>query len=197
MRKNNVLEFQGREARLDPLTELLRKGAQDLIGQAVESELAELLAQYSDCRTSDGKAAVVRNGYQPQRELQTGIGPVTVRIPKVRSKSGDAVTFRSALVPPYVRKTASLEAALPWLYLKGISTGEMSEALKVLLGPQASGFSPATVSRLKQVWAQDYRDWERTASGPGPLGVCVGGRCLQWPESRANQAVCVGRNWRQ
>ncbi len=159
MRKNNVLEFQGRETRLDPLTELLRKGAQELIGQAVESELAELLAQYSDCRTSEGTAAVVRNGYQPQRELQTGIGPVTVRIPKVRSKSGDAVTFRSALVPPYVRKTASLEAALPWLYLKGISTGEMSEALKVLLGPQASGFSPATVSRLKQVWAQDYRDW--------------------------------------
>ena len=159
MRKNNVLEFQGREARLDPLTELLRKGAQELIGQAVESELAELLAQYSDCRSSEGNAAVVRNGYQPQRELQTGIGPVTVRIPKVRSKSGDAVTFRSALVPPYVRKSASLEAALPWLYLKGISTGEMSEALKVLLGPQASGFSPATVSRLKQVWGQEYRDW--------------------------------------
>lgn len=159
MSKNNVLEFQGREARLDPLTDLLRKGAQDLIGQAVESELAELLAQYSDCRTSEGKAAVVRNGYQPQRELQTGIGPVTVRIPKVRSNSGAAVTFRSALVPPYVRKTASLEAALPWLYLKGISTGEMGEALKVLLGAQASGFSAGTVSRLKQVWAQQYRDW--------------------------------------
>lgn len=159
MRKNNVLEFQGRELSLDPLTELLRKGAQDLIGQAVESELAELLAQYSDCRTSEGKATVVRNGYHPQRELQTGIGPVTVRIPKVRSKNGDPVTFRSALVPPYVRKTASLEAALPWLYLKGISTGEMGEALKVLLGPQAAGFSAGTISRLKQVWGQEYRDW--------------------------------------
>ena len=159
MRKNNVLEFQGREIGLDPLTELLRKGAQDLIGQAVELELAELLAQYSDCRTSEGKAAVVRNGYHPQRELQTGIGPVTVRIPKVRSKSGEPVTFRSALVPPYVRKTASLEAALPWLYLKGISTGEMGEALKVLLGPQAEGFSAGTISRLKQVWGQEYRDW--------------------------------------
>ena len=159
MRKNNVLEFQGRELSLDPLTELLRKGAQDLIGQAVESELAELLAQYSDCRTSEGKAAVVRNGYHPQRELQTGIGPVTVRIPKVRSKSGEPVTFRSALVPPYVRKTASLEAAFPWLYLKGISTGEMGEALKVLLGPQAEGFSAGTISRLKQVWGQEYRDW--------------------------------------
>ncbi len=159
MRKNNVLEFQGREIRLDPLTELLRKGAQDLIGQAVELELAELLSRYSDCRTGEGKAAVVRNGYHPQRELQTGIGPVTVRIPKVRSKSGEAVTFRSALVPPYVRKTASLEAALPWLYLKGISTGEMGEALKVLLGPQAEGFSAGTISRLKQVWGQEYRDW--------------------------------------
>ena len=159
MRKNNVLEFQGREIRLDPLTELLRKGAQDLIGQAVELELAELLAQYSDCRTSEGKAAVVRNGYHPQRELQTGIGPVTVRIPKVRSKSGEPVTFRSALVPPYVRKTASLEAAFPWLYLKGISTGEMGEAMKVLLGPQAEGFSAGTISRLKQVWGQEYRDW--------------------------------------
>ena len=159
MRKNNVLEFQGRELSLDPLTELLRKGARDLIGHAVELELAELLAQYSDCRTSEGKAAVVRNGYHPQRELQTGIGPVTVRIPKVRSKSGEPVTFRSALVPPYVRKTASLEAALPWLYLKGISTGEMGEALKVLLGPQAEGFSAGTISRLKQVWGQEYRDW--------------------------------------
>ena len=197
MRKNNVLEFQGLEARLDPLTELLRKGAQDLIGQAVESELAELLAQYSDCRTSDGKAAVVRNGYQPQRELQTGIGPVTVRIPKVRSKSGDAVTFRSALVPPYVRKTASLEAALPWLYLKGISTGEMSEALKVLLGPQASGFFARYGVTPETSMGARLSRLERTASGPGPLGVCVGGRCLQWPESRANQAVCVGRNWRQ
>ena len=94
------------------------------------------------------------------------MGPVTVRIPKVRSKTGKPVTFRSALVPPYVRKTRSLEAALPWLYLKGISTGEMGEALKVLVGPQAQGLSAGTVSRLKQVWAQDYRrcatsDWIR------------------------------------
>ena len=88
--------FRGREARLDPLTDLLRKEAQDLIGQTVELELAELLAQFSDCRTSVGKAAVVRNGFQPRRELQTGIGPVTVRIPKVRSKNGEPVTFLSA-----------------------------------------------------------------------------------------------------
>jgi transposase-like protein len=102
---------------------------------------------------------VVRNGHLPERELQTGIGPVTVKIPKVRAKSGEPVTFRSALVPPYVRKTQSLEAALPWLYLKGISTGEMSEALKVLVGSQAKGLSASTVSRLKQVWGQEYRKW--------------------------------------
>ncbi len=159
MAKSNVVELQGREIVTDPLTELLRTGAQDLICRAVEAELAELLAQYSDCRTADGKAGVIRNGYLPERALQTGVGPVTVRIPKVRSKTGKPVTFRSALVPPYVRKTKSLEAALPWLYLKGISTGEMGEALKVLVGPQAKGLSAGTVSRLKQVWADEYRRW--------------------------------------
>ena len=103
--------------------------------------------------------AWVRNGYLPAREIQTGLGPVTVRIPKVRAKTGEPVTFRSALVPPYVRKTKSLEAALPWLYLKGISSGEMGAALEVLVGPQAKGLSASTVSRLKQVWAQEYRAW--------------------------------------
>jgi putative transposase len=88
----------------------------------------------------------------PERELQSGLGPVTVKIPKVRSRSGEPVTFQSALVPPYVRKTKSLEAALPWLYLKGVSSGEMNEALKVLIGPEAKGLSASTVSRLKLIW---------------------------------------------
>jgi transposase-like protein len=159
MSKSNVLEFQGREQITDPLTELLRTGAEQLIYQAVEGELQELLAEHSERRTEDGKAGVVRNGYHPERELQTGVGPVTVRIPKVRSKTGDPVTFCSALVPPYVRKTKSLEAALPWLYLKGVSSGEMGEALKVLVGPGAKGLSASTVSRLKQVWSDEYRHW--------------------------------------
>ena len=123
------------------------------------SELQELLEQHSDRRTEEGLAGVVRNGYLPERELQTGVGPVKVRIPKVRAKTGKPVTFHSALVPPYVRKTKSLEAALPWLYLKGVSSGEMGEALKVLVGPEAKGLSANTVSRLKQVWAHEYRDW--------------------------------------
>ena len=159
MKKDSVVDIAGRVTAADTLTELLRRGAQDLIRQAVEAELQELLEQHSTRRTEEGRAGVVRSGYLPERELQTGVGPVTVRIPKVRAKTGKPVTFRSALVPPYVRKTKSLEAALPWLYLKGVSSGEMGEALKVLVGPEAQGLSASTVSRLKQVWAQEYRSW--------------------------------------
>ena len=159
MSKNNVVKLTGRDAITDPLTELLRSGAEQLIYQAVEAELLELLAEHSERRTEDDNAGVVRNGHLQARELQTGLGPVTVRIPKVRAKTGEPVTFHSALVPPYVRKTRSLEAALPWLYLKGISSGEMGEALKVLVGPDATGLSASTVSRLKQVWSQEYRSW--------------------------------------
>ena len=159
MGKSNVVRVCKVETRLsDPLTELLRTGAEQLIYQARqwEAELLELLVEHSERRTEDGKAGVVRNGHLPERELQTGLGPVTVKIPKVRAKTGEPVTFHSALVPPYVRKTRSLEAALPWLYLKGISSGEMGEALKVLVGPDAEGMSASTVSRLKQVWAKEY-----------------------------------------
>lgn len=117
------------------------------------------LEQHADRRTETGHAGVVRNGYQPEREIQTCIGPVTVKIPKVRAKTGEPVTFQSALLPPYVRKTQSLEAALPWLYLKGISTGEMGAAPEVLVGSNAKSLSASTVSRLKQTWAQEYRNW--------------------------------------
>lgn len=159
MKKSNVIELAGRVGDADPLTELLRVGARQLIEQAVESELQELLVAHEDRRLTDGRAGVVRNGYLPERDIQTGLGPVTVKIPKVRAKSGEPVTFRSALVPPYVRKTRSLESALPWLYLKGVSTGEMSAALEVLVGPEAKGLSASTVSRLKRTWAAEYQAW--------------------------------------
>ncbi len=138
---------------------MLRSGAEQLIYQAVEAELLELLVEHVERRTEDGKTGMVRNGHLPARKLQTGLGPVTVKIPKVRAKTGEPVTFRSALVPPYVRKTKSLEAALAWLYLKGISSGEIGEALRVLVVPDATGLSAGRVSRLKQVWAEEYRSW--------------------------------------
>jgi transposase-like protein len=161
MKEHNVVALSGRESVRDELTDLIREGARKLITEGLEAEVGELLATMSARRDAGGRAAVVRNGYQPERAIQTGIGPVTVKVPKVRSRDGEPVSFRSALVPPYVRKSASLEAALPWLYLKGISTGEMAPALEVLVGAQAKGFSAGTVSRLKQQWRDDYETWRR------------------------------------
>jgi putative transposase len=126
MRKRIKTDTEDRAER-DPLTEVLRTGAQKLLAQALEAEMAELLAAYADQRDAQGHVRVVKSGHHPARDIQTGLGPVTVQVPKVRSRQGEPVTFRSALVPPYVRKTQSLEAALPWLYLKGISTGVKPE----------------------------------------------------------------------
>lgn len=159
MENNNVTPFENRELIQDSLMYLIKKGAKDLIHRAVELELQELLSKHAFKRTDDGKAAVVRNGYHPERNIQTGIGPMSVKIPKVRSRTGEPVVFHSALVPPYVRKTKSLEAAIPWLYLKGISSGEMSNALEVLVGDEAAGLSSSTVSRLKKEWGKEYAAW--------------------------------------
>ncbi len=145
MNKNTVIPLPDREQIVDPLNDLLRTGARKLIQQAIEAELQELLSQHAGQKSDSGHAAVVRNGYLPERAIQTGIGPVKVKVPKVRSRTGEPVTFRSSLVPPYIRKSRSLEAAIPWLYLKGVSSGEMSEALKVLVGSEATGlYLPVT-----------------------------------------------------
>lgn len=156
---SNVVAFADPSVPKDPLTELIRQGAQQLLSQAIEIELEERMAELQQRRLDDGRQAVVRNGYHPERQIQTGIGPVTVQIPKIRARDGKPVVFRSTLVPPYVRKSRSLEAALPWLYLKGVSSGEMSEALAALVGSEASGLSPSTVARLKKDWGNDYDQW--------------------------------------
>ena len=113
MNKHNVVELEGREILSDPLTEMLRDGAMQLISQAVEAEFQDLLRAHAGRRTEEGKAGVVRNGYLPAREIQTGIGPVTVQIPKVRSKMGEPVTFRSALVPPDVESKDEITGSGP------------------------------------------------------------------------------------
>lgn len=160
MVKRNKTE-SGDRAVSDPLTDMLREGARKLLAQALDAEVAELVAMYAKERDEQGRALVVRSGHHPKRAIQTGLGPVTVQVPKVRSRQGEPVTFRSALVPPYVRKTRSLEAALPWLYLKGISTGEMQAALEALVGPEAKGLSASTVARLKQTWRDEYHTWRQ------------------------------------
>ena len=145
----------------DPLHELLRQGARDLIARAVEAELASFLDRYSAHRLEDGRQAVVRNGHLPERTVQTGIGAVSVRVPKVRDRSDTGVRFNSTLLPPYLKRARSVEELLPWLYLKGVSTGDFQEALAALLGEQARGLSANTISRLKAQWQADHRSWSQ------------------------------------
>ncbi|MGH8239541.1 MAG: IS256 family transposase [Steroidobacteraceae bacterium] len=159
MGEDTVVRLGKPSAARDALTELLRDGARRLLQQAVQAELEEFLAPRAGECEEQGRAGVVRNGYLPERAVLTGIGPVAVRVPKVRSRTEEAVVFRSSLVPPYVRKAKSIEAALPWLYLRGISTGQMQEALRVLVGEEAHGLSAPVVSRLKMKWQEDYRRW--------------------------------------
>jgi putative transposase len=154
-------DLQGFSA--DPLTELLRSGAQRLIEQAVEAELAVLLEAYASDKTDDGRARLVRHGHLPEREVMTGIGAVPVKVPRVRDRGAAAekVRFSSTILPPYLRKAKSIEELLPWLYLKGISTGDFHEALAALLGPNAAGLSSTTISRLKADWWDEYDRWQR------------------------------------
>jgi len=143
------------------LDDLIQEGARQIIQQAIEAELKALLERYSNVKTLDGRQAVVRNGYLPERAVVTAIGPVTVQVPKVRDRSGSGVKFNSEIVPPYVRKSPRVSSALPWLYLRGVSSGDMSEALSVLLGDQAKGLSANTVVRLKATWADEFEQWNK------------------------------------
>ena len=162
MSKDTIIQFKTPEAeRADPLTDLLRTGAQALIANAVEAELLELLGQYADSKDEQGRQVLVRNGYLPAREIQTGIGPVKVKVPKVRDRSGSGICFHSSLLPPYLRRTKSMEELLPWLYLKGLSTGDFQEALAALLGKDAKGLSAGTISRLKDGWRADLAKWQQ------------------------------------
>jgi len=162
MNKNKVTTLKApREISEDPLSELLRAGAKKLIAEAVEAEIQEFLAQYAEFKNEKGHRQVVRNAYLPEREILTGIGAVEVKIPKVRDKSGQGIKFNSVLVPPYLRKCKNIEDLLPWLYLKGISTGDFQEALHTLLGVNAKGLSSSAISRCKRIWEQEHEAWDR------------------------------------
>lgn len=162
MSQDNVYQFQKpTNIVTDELSELLRSGARRLLEQAVQTELSEFLEQHADRRMADGRQAVVRNGFHPEREIQTGIGAVEVRVPKVRDREQKGACFRSELLPPYLRRSQSMEAVLPWLYLKGVSTGDFQEALSALLGQNAKGLSASTISRLKSEWEQEYDMWSK------------------------------------
>jgi transposase-like protein len=162
MKENTVIAFRNpADFQEDPLTEVLQAGARKLLAQAIEAEAALFLESYAVLVDDAGCRRVVRNGYLPERAIQTGIGPVSVRQPRVRDRGDGAIRFTSAILPRYLRRTKSLEELLPWLYLKGISTGDFSEALAALLGAQAPGLSASTISRLKDVWQDEMECWQR------------------------------------
>lgn len=144
----------------DALTEVLRSGARELLQSAVEAEVAEFIVRHRELRDERARQRVVRNGYKPERTIQTGIGAVAVKAPRVRDRAG-TIKFHSSILPAYLRRTKSIEELLPWLYLKGLSTGDFSSALTALLGQDAPGLSAATISRLKEVWKEEYQRWSR------------------------------------
>ena len=162
MSDDTVLKLSQPSTFSDPLTEVLRSGARSLLARAVEAEVAAFLDGHSEARTEEGRRRLVRHGHLPEREIMTGIGPVAVRAPRVRDRTGqgaERIRFSSALLPPYARRSKSLEVLIPVLYLKGISTGDFAEALAALLGPDAGGLSASTVARLTEIWADEHAHW--------------------------------------
>jgi putative transposase len=147
----------------DPLLCVLREGARRMLTHAIEGEVAAFLAAHAEQVDDAGRRRLVRNGHAPRRTIQTGIGPIAVERPRVRDRgAGDAsrIRFTSAVLPSYLRRARNIEELLPWLYLKGVSTGQFEEALAVLLGPGAPGLSAATIRRLVSAWQDEHRRWQ-------------------------------------
>jgi len=146
---------------VDQLTPVLREGAQRLLMTVIEAEVQEYIEARATIVGENGHRQVVRNGYLPERTIQTGVGPIDVRQPRVhdRRPEDERERFTSKILPPYLRKTKSIEELLPWLYLKGISTGDFSEALASLLGPGCPGLSATTVTRLTKIWQEEHAEW--------------------------------------
>ena len=157
-----TMDSSGQAAR-DVLTEILRHGAQQMLATAIENEVAEYLATYAQERDARGARLVVRNGHMPARSILTGLGPVEVTRPRVNDRRVDAaghrLRFTSKILPPYLRRTKTIDDLIPWLYLKGVSTGDFPEALQALLGAGAGGLSATNICRLKRVWEDEWKDW--------------------------------------
>lgn len=154
----------------DTLNELLREGAQRLLAQAIEAEVAAYIEEHKDERDEHGRRLVVRNGRKPRRRIGTGVGEIEVEQPRVNDRradeDGDRIRFQSKILPPYLRRTKAIDDLVPWLYLKGVSTNDFPEFLRKIVGTDATGLSPTTVVRLKEAWTKEYETW-RTRSLEG------------------------------
>src|SRR5271170_957069 len=161
-RNESTVTLPGSEPK-DVLSDILRQGARKLLADAVEAEVSEWIDQHAHWRDDQGRRQVVRNGHLPSRTIITGVGPVEVRQPRVhdRRSGGDTQRFHSKILPPYLRKAKSVEELIPWLYLKGISTGDFQEALAALVGPECPGLSATTITRMKSIWEGEYATWSK------------------------------------
>jgi putative transposase len=194
VREDNLVDYRNPGMSLpvaDALTEVLRRGAGTLLQEAVEAEVAEVIARYQSLKDERGRQRIVRNGHQPERTIQTGIGDVPVKVPRVRDRQGE-LRFSSSILPAYLRRTKSIEELLPWLYLKGLSTGDFSSALTALLGQQAAGLSAATISRLKEVWKEEHQRWcKRSLAGKQYVYLWVDGVHFGVRLEDASQCILV------
>lgn len=162
MEEGSVVSIFSQSKLEDPLTEFLRDKARELLHAAVQAECSEFLEKHSNVVAANGHSGIVRNGYLPKREVLTGLGPVPVSVPRVRDRTDSGIKFNSRLVPAYVRRAASVDVALPWLYLRGISQNDVGDALSALLGKGVANLSSSVVSRLKAAWAAEYETWKRS-----------------------------------
>ena len=164
MTEHKVISYRQKDEIDDPLTEILRAGARRLIAQAVEAEFETFLASHGELVLTDGRQRIVRHGHDPVRSIQTGIGPIEVEKPKARDRGaadGARIRFSSNILPKWARRTKSLDALLPVLYLRGISAGDFQEVLASLLGKDAPNLSPAVIARLKGEWEDEYQRWQK------------------------------------
>jgi putative transposase len=159
---SSTVLFPGSSSK-DVLSDVLRQGAQRMLTQAIEAEVAVWIEEHAHLTDEAGHRQVVRNGYLPKRTITTGIGPVEVEQPRVLDRRADdeSEPFSSKILPPYLRKTKSVEELIPWLYLKGVSSGDFNDALISLVGPNAAGLSASTVTRLKQTWEGEFQEWNQ------------------------------------
>ena len=159
--KDNIVEIKKPEVIKDLLTEVIRKGARQLLTVAIEAEVNEFLTQHSQSHIEGDKARFVRNGYLPEREIQTGIGSVAIEVPRVRDRGfeKDGIHFNSTIIPKYLRRSESMNEFLPLLYLKGISVNDFADVLTPLVGAAAKNLSPGVISHLKEAWEGDYDEW--------------------------------------
>src|SRR5947208_8657933 len=199
MTDTNVFRLSHPGSFADSLTEVLRNGACALLAQAVEAEVAALLSCHADKLTADGRQRLVRHGHLPEREIMTGIGPVAVRCPRLRDCVGEGaerIRFSLAILPPYARRSKSLDVLIPILYLKGISSGDFEEALVALLGKDAGGLSAATISRLKEAWSEEHARWSRRDLSAKRLRLLLGRRHPRAGSPRGRGAVPAGHHRR-